>query len=177
MYKGCCCLISLHSSCHVYRKHVTLKTTLMQACAVLSKRHGLDCNCTCAFLAATVCTIGSAPWVEHHMHRRETHSLQAALSWDEQRLSGSGAATGISVMFVWHIHPQLCCTSISVMFCMACPPTVVLHVAGKGHEGGEGGLAAGHCQAQGCLTAARSSPSRYAIHLSTWADAYPCGTC
>ncbi len=80
MYRGCCCLISLHSSCHVYRKHVTMKTALMLACAVFSKRHGLRCICSCAFLAATVCTIGSAPWVEHHMHRRETHLPQTAVS-------------------------------------------------------------------------------------------------
>ncbi len=84
MYKGCCCLFSLHSSCHVYRKHVTMETALMLACAVLSTSHGLDCNCTCAFLAATVCALssttcaGSTP-IKHTPLKQDNHGLSKFL--------------------------------------------------------------------------------------------------
>ena len=45
----------------------------------------------------------------HRMCHRETHVPQIAQSWHEQSVSGSGAATGISVMLVRHVHPHLCC--------------------------------------------------------------------
>jgi len=107
MYKGCCCLISLHSSCHVYRKHVTMKTALMLACAVLTKRHGLRLQ---LYLCSPRCNC--VHMVEHHMHRichGESYPPQTGQSWDQQLLAGSGAATHMAVMFEWHVHTHFCC--------------------------------------------------------------------